>query len=254
MQYAFKTDTGKVRQHNEDSGGVFTKGEHFLALIADGMGGHKAGDVASSKTIQLFEKAWNSISEDEIETPVKAEEWLLKTVTSTNLELFQYANSNADCNGMGTTLVGTLCTPSYLTILHIGDSRVYYFSVNKLIQKTEDHTLVNELVRSGQLSETEAENHPRKNVILRALGTDDVIEVDIQTISWGEGDLVLLCSDGLSNKVSRDMMESIVSDDSLSLDQKADRLVNLANEAGGEDNITIGLVRYPPDEQQKGVN
>ncbi|MDN4523470.1 Stp1/IreP family PP2C-type Ser/Thr phosphatase [Fictibacillus fluitans] len=254
MQYAFKTDTGKVRQHNEDSGGVFTKGEHFLALIADGMGGHKAGDVASSKTIQHFEKAWNNLSDDEIATPVNAEEWLLNTVTNTNLELFQYANSHADCSGMGTTLVGALCTPSYLTILHIGDSRVYYFSEDKLIQKTEDHTLVNELVRSGQLSEIEAENHPRKNVILRALGTDDVIEVDIQTISWGEGDLVLLCSDGLSNKVSRDMMESIVTDESLSLDQKAERLVNLANGAGGEDNITVGLVRYTPDEQQKGVN
>lgn len=142
--------------------GSVHKGEHFLALIADGMGGHKAGDVASSKTIQLFEKAWNSISEDEIETPVKAEEWLLKTVTNTNLELFQYANSNADCNGMGTTLVGTLCTPSYLTILHIGDSRVYYFSENKLIQKTEDHTLVNELVRSGQLSKRKQKTIPEK--------------------------------------------------------------------------------------------
>ncbi|MCQ6265744.1 Stp1/IreP family PP2C-type Ser/Thr phosphatase [Fictibacillus sp. WQ 8-8] len=254
MQYAFKTDTGRVRQHNEDSGGVFTKGEHFLALIADGMGGHKAGDVASSKTIQSFEEAWNASSEEISETPVKAEEWLLETVTQTNLDLHQYANKNIDCSGMGTTLVGALCTPSYLTILHIGDSRVYYFSEKKLIQKTEDHTLVNELVRSGQLSETEAENHPRKNVILRALGTDDHIDVDIQTISWGEGDIVLLCSDGLSNKVTRETMENILNDDNLSLEDKADRLVNLANEAGGEDNITIGLVHYTPQTPEKGVS
>lgn len=254
MQYAFKTDTGKVRQHNEDSGEVFTKGEHFLALIADGMGGHKAGDVASAMTINYFKEAWENTSEEAIETPVHAEDWLLKTVREANLEIHQYAQKHVDCNGMGTTLVGALCTPSNITILHIGDSRVYYFSENKLSQKTVDHTLVNELVRSGQLSEREAENHPRKNVILRALGTDDVIEVDIQTISWSEGDLVLLCSDGLSNKVTREEMENIMNDDSLSLENKADRLVNLANEAGGEDNITIGLVRYTPQAQDKGAS
>ncbi|EIT85038.1 protein serine/threonine phosphatase [Fictibacillus macauensis ZFHKF-1] len=244
MQFALKTDKGKVRQHNEDSGGVFTKGEHFLALIADGMGGHKAGDVASLKAIQHFETAWSSITDDVLEKPIKAEEWLVKTVSEANKALYEYAQTHTDCSGMGTTLAGALCTPSFVTFMHIGDSRVYYYSENKLTLKTEDHTLVNELVRSGQLTEDEAENHPRKNVILRALGTEMDIDVDIESISWGEGDHILLCSDGLSNKVSKQMMETIIQDETLSLDQQADQLIQLANEAGGEDNITIGIVAY----------
>ncbi|MGC4375591.1 Stp1/IreP family PP2C-type Ser/Thr phosphatase [Fictibacillus sp. Mic-4] len=251
MKYALKTDTGKVRQHNEDSGGVFTKGEHFLAIVADGMGGHKAGDVASSKSVSLLNEKWKDTDSGEVDTPEKAEKWLLDAVEDTNQKLFQHAKENKECDGMGTTLVAAICTPASVSLLHIGDSRCYLLKQGSLTKMTEDHTLVNELVRSGQLSEDEAENHPRKHWILRALGTEETINVDLLSFTWEKGDVVLLCSDGLSNKVSRETMEEMLNNDQLTIHEQVERLVSLANEAGGEDNITIVLISNDREEQER---
>jgi len=242
MEGIFRTDIGKVRPHNEDNGAV-AEGMYgqMLALVADGMGGHQAGDIASAMAKDGMLNYWHEITEPF--TPEDAEKWLLKTVSKVNEELFDYSQNHPGCEGMGTTLVAAVCSEEFVTFSNVGDSRVYLFAEDELTQISEDHSLVRELVRSGQLSEEEAEHHPRKNVLLRALGTEQTIEVDIETISWKNGSILLLCSDGLTNKLSnQDIQNQLTIDQGLeSISQK---LLKQANDYGGEDNITITLVRH----------
>lgn len=240
MKVAFKSDVGQVRSHNEDNGG-FTHNKEgvLLAVVADGMGGHQAGDVASQMTIEILSKKWQETYG--ITTPTTIESWLAEAITDVNAQLFIHSLNNPQCQGMGTTLVAVVCTNQFVTYAHIGDSRAYLINKETILQKTEDHTLVNELVRSGQITPLEAENHPRRNVILRALGTERTIKVDIKTIEWDEEDFILLCSDGLSNKVTDSEMSDVLQKD-LSLEEKATELITVANVRGGEDNISVALV------------
>jgi serine/threonine protein phosphatase PrpC len=248
MEGIFRTDIGKVRPHNEDNGAV-VKGEfgQMLALVADGMGGHQAGDIASAMAKDGMLKYWHEITEQF--TPEVAEKWLLKTVSKVNEELFDYSQNHPGCEGMGTTLVAAVCSEDFVTFSNVGDSRVYLFAEDELKQMSEDHSLVRELVRSGQLSEEEAEHHPRKNVLLRALGTEQTIEVDVETIYWKNGAILLLCSDGLTNKLSNQDIENELAT-SQTLTDFSENLLKKANDFGGEDNITITLVRH----ETKDVN
>lgn len=240
VKAVYQTDRGKVRTHNEDSGGVFYNAERdCLVIVADGMGGHNAGDVASEMTITKLKQLWEPTTA--ITTPEVAEKWLEENITLVNEELYAHSKSNEECKGMGTTIVAAICTKGFSTIANIGDSRCYIFNELGFKQLTEDHSLVNELVRSGQISKEEAEHHPRKNVLLRALGTEESVHMDIKTITFEENDLLLLCSDGLSNKVGAQEMQEVLSQ-TCSLDNKVDQLVQLANDKGGEDNITILVV------------
>lgn len=242
MRTIFKTDQGKVRQHNEDNGGIFINPEGiYLAIVADGMGGHRAGDVASAMTIDLLKKSWEESGD--IQTANQAEDWLYEHISKVNGMLFQHAEENSECQGMGTTIVAAICTKKFATIANIGDSRCYLYNESGFKQVTEDHSLVNELVRTGQITKEDAENHPRKNVLLRALGTEWKVEMDISTIMFEEGDMLLLCSDGLSNKISVEEMSNIVQSEQ-SLEDKADSFIHLANHYGGEDNITLVLIQF----------
>jgi PPM family protein phosphatase len=238
----FKTDKGRVRQNNEDNGGVFVnKNRQRLAIVADGMGGHRAGDVASEMTVSSLKEMWENT--DGIHTADDAEEWLRTNIVKVNAELFEHARENSECDGMGTTIEAVIVTELFTTIAHVGDSRSYILNPSGFQQLTEDHTLVNELVRTGQISEEDAEHHPRKNVILRALGTEIDVKIDIKTIMFEEDDYLLLCSDGLSNKVSNEEMSSVLQTDD-SLEQKALTLIKMANENGGEDNITLVILEF----------
>ncbi len=249
MKAVFKTDRGKVRSHNEDNGGYFyNKAGEILVVVADGMGGHRAGDVASSMAVSFLQQHW--IEEQTMSTPAMAESWLGEQINKVNESIFNHAQTNAECQGMGTTLVAAVCTERFTTIAHIGDSRGYLYNENGFKQITEDHSLVNELVRTGQISREDAEHHPRKNVLLRALGTEPNVQYDCKTIIFEEGDYLLLSSDGLTNKVNnQELMETL--DLKISLDEKADALVNKANAYGGEDNITLVLLQY--DQATEGV-
>ncbi|NEU29421.1 Stp1/IreP family PP2C-type Ser/Thr phosphatase [bacterium LRH843] len=242
MECVFRTDVGRVRSHNEDSGGVFKNENGTLAIVADGMGGHRAGDVASAMATDYFRNMWRE--KPKISSVKEAENWLKDQFEQLNSLLYTHAEKNEECQGMGTTLVAALCTEEFVTIAHIGDSRAYIGNEFGFSQKTTDHSLVQELVRTGQITEDEAEHHPRKNVLLRALGTEIETKMDITTLQVEEEQIVLLCSDGLTNKVSSDELnEHIQSGESI--EKIAKRMITLANERGGEDNISVALIYYP---------
>ena len=243
MKAVFRTDRGKVRIHNEDQGGIFYKENPRMtfAVIADGMGGHKAGDVASEMAVSKLKEAWET--ELHTDSPSSIELFLEEQIKRVNREIYEHSMSNEECEGMGTTIVGVVCTDKTATIVNVGDSRCYLLNESGFKQVTEDHSLVNELVRSGQISKEDAAHHPRKNVILRALGTETNVEVDIKTISFEEGDHLLLCSDGLSDKLSESEIEAIITGDD-SLEHIAGTFIQKANENGGEDNITLIILLH----------
>lgn len=242
VKAVYRTDVGRIRQNNEDSVGIFVNQDgNRLAIVADGMGGHRAGDVASSMTLTHLKDLWEKSSG--FQTADQAEAWLKTSISHVNQLLLDHSISHEECEGMGTTIEAIITTNLFASVAHVGDSRSYILNDSGFQQLTEDHTLVNELVRSGQISKEDAEHHPRKNVILRALGTEQTVNIDIKTITFEEGDILLLCSDGLSNKVSEaEMIEVLTNDEQL--EKKAETLVSLANEYGGEDNITLAIVEF----------
>ncbi|CQR47744.1 Serine/threonine phosphatase stp [Paraliobacillus sp. PM-2] len=241
MHY-FLTNQGKVRAHNEDNGGVFqNKSDQYLAVVADGMGGHKAGDVASQLVVEHLQEKWQS--SEEIKDKTSAENWLKSSIETVNTSVYNYAQNNKECYGMGTTVVAVIYGHDFISVANIGDSRCYLFAEEVLRQVTEDHSLVNELVRSGQISKEDAAFHPRKNVITKALGTEKHIEPDMVNEKWEPGNKLLLCSDGLSNKIEDYELVPFLTDEK-PLSDKANALVDTANERGGEDNITLVLSEF----------
>lgn len=246
MKQFFLTDQGKVREQNEDAGGLFkNQANQTLSVIADGMGGHKAGDVASEIVRSSFLEQWQE--NEEITTTEHAEKWLNDNIHLANQKVYQHAEANPECNGMGTTVIAAIFLDDQISIAHIGDSRCYLFNQH-FEQITEDHSLVNELVRTGEISKQEADNHPQKNVLMKALGTAESIIPDVFTIQWQSGNRCLICTDGLTDKVSDSELESFIAEER-SLQEIAEQLVNRANELGGEDNITLTLLEYSDREE-----
>lgn len=242
MKGLFLTDRGQIRSHNEDAGGIyFNKDGEMLAVIADGMGGHQAGDVASQLAAALIQSKWQETAQ--IQSPEAVESWLKQAIAEINQKIYEQARNNSECHGMGTTIVLAVCTEHFLVIAHIGDSRCYLQNEHGFKQITEDHSLVNELVRVGQISKDDADHHPRKNVLLKALGTEEQVSADVRTIEWEKGDRLLLCSDGLSNKLSDDELKEMLQK-SADIEQTGRSLIDLANERGGEDNISLILIKY----------
>lgn len=242
MDGYFLTDCGKVRKTNEDDGGIFYNASgQILAVVADGMGGHQAGEIASELAINTVREKWEKTTD--FSKIVDAENWVEEVIHSTNQIVYEQSLQNEKLKGMGTTIVLSLCTADFVVIGHLGDSRCYLWNEEtKLSQITTDHSLVNELVRTGQISELDAEEHPRKNVLIKALGTEQVIDPDIKTVEWKNNDSLLLCSDGLSNKITDDELEQTLKM-MTDIEQTAQDLVDLANDRGGEDNITLAIIR-----------
>ncbi|QJC88590.1 protein-serine/threonine phosphatase PrpC [Bacillus inaquosorum] len=241
MLTALKTDTGKIRQHNEDDAGIFKgKDEFVLAVVADGMGGHLAGDVASKMAVKAMGEKWNEAETIPV-APSECEEWLIEQILAVNSKIYDHAQAHEECQGMGTTIVCALFTGKTVSVAHIGDSRCYLLQDDDFIQVTEDHSLVNELVRTGEISREDAEHHPRKNVLTKALGTDQSVSIDTRSFDIEAGDKLLLCSDGLTNKVEGTELKNILQSDSAP-QEKVNLLVDKANQNGGEDNITAVLL------------
>jgi PPM family protein phosphatase len=240
MESAIQTHIGCVRQMNEDSGAIRKyKNGWVLAIVADGMGGHQAGDVASQMAVDIIAGQIEKITADM--TPSGMQDKLEEAIRLANHKILDYAQTHEECRGMGTTVVIALMNEQYGILAHIGDSRIYKYSEQKLQQVTNDHTLVNELLRSQQITPTEAANHPRRNILTRALGTEPSVKADYSVLHWDPDDILLLCSDGLSGKISSDEITNILQDGSL--EDMVNRLISCSLKAGGEDNITVILLR-----------
>ncbi|MVO99227.1 Stp1/IreP family PP2C-type Ser/Thr phosphatase [Paenibacillus lutrae] len=250
MRMVSATDIGRVRSVNEDRA-VFQQGiDGFsLAIVADGMGGHQAGDVASQMTIDMILEELQSLNA--AMSVQECEEAVQEAIRQTNRKVFEYASGSDDLQGMGTTAVVLLASRQIAIVGHIGDSRAYKISGPSILRLTEDHSLVNELLKNGQLTPDEADRHPRRNVITRALGTEPDAQPDIQHLLWEEGDIILLCSDGLSGMVDDQTMLSIIRQGP-DLETMAQGLLQAALDAGGDDNITLILIANEPEPASGG--
>lgn len=241
MQTAHRTDAGLIRLINEDRAAVRDEFNGFtLAIVADGMGGHQAGEIASQMAIELVETEMRSVLTADM-TVEQRKDTVRSAISVANDRVFEIASKQARYQGMGTTVVAALATSTDLVIGHIGDSRAYLVSNDSIRQLTEDHSLVNELIKSGQITQEEASVHPLRNVVTRALGTDKQVDVDVVHTAWRTGDVLLLCSDGLSGLVGESELYSVITD-RRDLQDKVDRLVERALEEGGGDNITVVLL------------
>lgn len=246
---AGRTHVGMRRTHNEDSLRLFR--EENLFIVADGMGGHASGEVASQMSVETLAEFFRATSEDdEITWPYKMdkgrkyeENRVITGIKLSNRRIHEAAARDAKLKGMGTTIVVTFFVGGTCYIGHVGDSRVYRFRDGQLTQLTEDHSLLNDYIKMRQLTPEEIEQFPHKNVIVRALGMKDTVQVDIMHETPQAGDVYLLCSDGLSGMVSDERMAEIVRQGGDDLDAQCEKLIEAANEAGGTDNITVILVR-----------
>lgn len=249
MEIAMKTHVGHVRSVNEDYYACDADlNGRVLAVLADGMGGHQAGEIASRLAVERIVKELRHL-DGELEGE-DVREQLMNAVLHANKEVYEYALEHPECSGMGTTTIAALFGPTTVMTAHIGDSRLYKYGAEGLVMKTEDHSLVNELLKSGQITAEEAAVHPHRNVIMRSLGTEADVLIDLDQFEWSPGDVVLICSDGLSDKVHSSKMEEWLKKNT-SLQEKVDGLVQEALAAGGQDNITLVAVRNMPDASQK---
>lgn len=239
MKAFYLTDPGKVRDHNEDSVTILSNdnGEYILA-VADGMGGHKAGEVASSIATTHLEARFVSL--DTLGTKEEAIEWLREVTKEINDKIFAYTFQNPDSKGMGTTLVVAIRTRDYVLFGNIGDSSGFVYKNGKLVKVTKDHTLVNLLVSTGELTEEEAKYHPRKNVLMRALGANNPIEIDIFDVDISVRG-ILLCSDGLTNMLTFEQIEKVLNSKD-NIEEKIVKLIRKSNSRGGTDNISIAYL------------
>ena len=228
-----RTDTGQRRRRNEDSYVC----EPPLFAIADGMGGAQAGEVASQIVAASLTQAERGSRTDEAE--------VVELIQDANRRVYERAHADAAVSGMGTTTTVALVDADGVRIGHVGDSRAYLFRDGLLAQLTDDHSLVAELLRSGRLSPEEAEAHPHRAVITRALGTDPEVEVDAFSVPTKPGDLFMLCSDGLTSMVEDDVIEELLEANRRDLAGATRALVDEANRRGGEDNITVVLFEIP---------
>lgn len=240
METFYLTDTGIVRDHNEDSV-IIVKNEDdsILLAVADGMGGHRAGEVASSIAISYLS---NRFSESFFKMgKAEAVEWIKNCTNEINGQIFKYTEENPESKGMGTTLVLSIVTNDYILFGNIGDSSGFVMKDNKIHKVTHDHTLVNLLVDAGELTIEEAKNHPKKNILMNALGVNDPIEIDIFDCSM-EIDEILLCSDGLTTMVPEEQIEKVLLSD-LAIEEKVIKLIKKANNRGGNDNISVAYLK-----------
>ncbi|EKQ54001.1 MULTISPECIES: Stp1/IreP family PP2C-type Ser/Thr phosphatase [unclassified Clostridium] len=229
------SDVGLKRTLNEDFASYLEKEEFKIYVVADGMGGHNAGEVASEMAaIRIVNYVNENYSTE------KEGKLIVEAIEKVNRDIFNYSNTSENLNGMGTTVTACLMTKEFTHIANVGDSCCFAIKNNEIKKITKDHSLVQELVDSGSISEKEAENHPKKNIITRALGTCDSVNVDVFELNNNEYDMYILCSDGLTNELTKEEILQVVIEEEDYLNM-ANKLVFLAKEKGGRDNITVLL-------------
>ncbi|AZK90396.1 Putative protein phosphatase 2C-type [Lactobacillus helveticus] len=246
IETAYASSIGKVRKSNQDFVQVFENREGVtLAIVCDGMGGHQGGDVAS--TMAVTHLGHNFGMTDFTDANI-ARKWLDVQLNSENEIILKTADKFPDLNGMGTTIVLAFAFKDNALISHLGDSRAYSYSEGKFVQLTEDHSLVNELVKMRQITKEQAKHHPQKNIITQALGVSSTIDPEIKEIKLDENDIILLCTDGLTNSLSDPQIQQILATKELSLKERCNKLISESNRLGGGDNITVCLIWNKEDE------
>ena len=248
LKFAEITDTGKVREHNEDA--IGSDVDYGLMVLADGMGGYNAGEVASGIAVQTISELATEGADREHRHEVDPATGLMRqtivlrdAVTRANKIIFQTAQSQTHCEGMGTTLVAAMFYDNKVSMAHVGDSRAYRLRGTKFEQLTLDHSLLQELVDRGFYSEEEAQRSTNRNYVTRALGVEPTVEVEVQEFDVLPNDVILLCSDGLPDMVEDEDIHLTISTFNASLDVVGQQLVKLSNEHGGRDNVSVILAQ-----------
>ena len=233
-----RSDIGLVRQNNEDVWEALV--ENSFYILADGMGGHRAGEVASRETVEQLS---HQVRKNQFSGTIREQKKQISDIIQkVNHHVYQKSRSDSELRGMGTTLCCTYFHPKGVIFAHVGDSRIYRFSRNRLEQLTRDHSLVSEMIELGELSERSAEDVTYKNIITRAIGTTPKVEASMGISEFEENDLFMMCSDGLSDLLSTEEMEEIMQDSDV-LEIAVDRLIKTAINRGGIDNVTVLLMR-----------
>jgi protein phosphatase len=237
VRVGVRTDIGRSRSRNEDSYLV----KDPLYAVADGMGGHRGGDVASRLALESLQSPQEGSTGEDFHQ-------LVEQIKVANQRVMERGEADRDLRGMGTTLTAILAADGRAHVAHVGDSRAYMLREGNLQQLTEDHTLVQRMVREGRLTEEQAHTHPQRSIVTRALGVDEDVPIDELTLDVREGDRLVLCTDGLSNMLDRDTIKGIL-ESSPDPQTACDRLVEAANRAGGDDNITVVVLDVVADDE-----
>lgn len=240
MKSFYLTDSGRVRDHNEDSVTILKNANNeYLLIVADGMGGHRAGEVASSISVSHMGKKFSEMNT--VGSKIEAINWMKDNISEINQEILDYTKGHPEAMGMGTTTVMALLTSSYLLFGNIGDSSGFVLKKGKLTKVTKDHTLVNLLVAAGDLTEEEAKYHPKRNVLMKALGSSDKAELDVFDVV-DDVDGIFLCSDGLTSMLTKEQIEKVLNDEELEIEEQVIKLIRKSNARGGTDNISVAYL------------
>ena len=242
MKFGASSDIGLVRKINQDSFYIPENSSLPLFMVADGMGGHNAGEIASVMAIDKI-REWMVENSTELTTIRKIRKSVVKSVEYANRHIYYHAKEIEGCNGMGTTLTMVYVLGDKIVVGHVGDSRVYMISSNEMHQITQDHSLVQQLLVEGRISKSEAKSNPQKNVITRAVGTSSEIEVDVLTVDIKKDDTVVLCSDGLTNMVPEDELRNLFINET-DIQSACEKAIEEAKLKGGSDNITVLGIRF----------
>lgn len=246
MKFAIKSDVGQRRKVNEDAAGYFeSKNNIPLMMVCDGIGGHNAGEIASAMALTSIGQAWEKTEFNDIE---EVYQWLIQKITEVNEAIFTRSAQYEDLYGMGTTVVVASIIGNQLMIANVGDSRAYVLRNFQLKQLTEDQSLVNALLKSGEITPEEAENHPNKNIVTQSLGVTSSVEIDFVRMTIKNEDTLILCSDGLSDMLSLEEIRNVMNHYS-DVEQQVEKAVQEANEAGGRDNITVAIAKIQLQEE-----
>lgn len=242
MVFYGQTDIGKRREENEDAYDILDKEKYKLFVVADGMGGYAGGKIASNLAIKCFEEYLENNLNNNNYTREGIITLLNEAIVNTNTIVYEEAQKNEKLKNMGTTIAAALIYNNKMYIAHVGDSRIYRVRKNIIRQLTKDHSYVEKLILEGTITRAEATNHPKKNMLTRAIGAEETVEPDIKVKGILPGDILILCTDGLTNMVQDKEIFKIVCENEHNLKNACDNLINNANLAGGYDNSTVVLV------------
>ncbi|MDO5754712.1 MAG: Stp1/IreP family PP2C-type Ser/Thr phosphatase [Tissierellia bacterium] len=244
MKYESLSDTGILRKLNEDSYDHYENKDFLLLVVADGMGGHKAGEIASSLAVKEFIRYFK---EEDVDLNQPFEE-IKRAISSSNEKVYEKSLENEEMSNMGTTIVGALIKDDTVFVVNVGDSRCYILNKYGFKQISRDHSLVNDLLISGMITEEEAEEFSQKNVITRSIGVAEEVEAEMIALDLSSGDYLLLCSDGLNNQVDEEDIVEVLEEDT-DLKEKCYELIEMANDYGGIDNTTVTIYRHGGDKK-----